>query len=305
MNAAIDIGSPLHFQGLSVFPLFAELAPVEYQLASAAIPAGLVTVEEISETGSVPELMVENNGDHPVLFLEGEQLVGAKQNRILNTSVLVPAHRKIRIPVSCVEQRRWSYRSRRFRPGEASSPSSLRLILSRSVTQSLCVRGEPAADQGRIWAAVQSQQQSLGVQSPTRAYSDTVERHRTRLAEFQEHLPYVAGASGLAVAVNGSVVAVDIFDKPATCEQVWAKMLNGHAIDALQSSPTNPPPDVEVVRQFIQALENTAWRPVPSAGEGEAFRLETEHGTCGSKLMLHGSLVHASVLADATDTAAV
>lgn len=305
MNTAIDIGSPLHFQGLSVFPLFAESAAVEYELASAAIPAGSVTVEEISETGSVPELMVENNGDHPVLFLEGEQLVGAKQNRILNTSVLVPAHRKIRIPVSCVEQRRWSYRSRRFRPGEASSPSSLRLILSRSVTQSLCVRGEPAADQGRIWAAVQSQQQSLGVRSSTRAYSDTVEKHQTRLAEFREHLPYVAGASGLAVAVDGRVVALDIFDKPSTCEQVWNKMLNGHAIDALQSSPTNPPPDVEVVRQLIRTLATASWTAVPSAGEGEAFRLETDNGVFASELTYQGSLVHASVLAGVSGAAAV
>jgi hypothetical protein len=166
------------------------------------------------------------------------------------------------------------------------------------VTQSLCLRGEHAADQSGIWAAVRSQQHSLGVSSPTRAYWDTVEKHRTRLAEFRQHLPYVAGASGLAVAVDGRAVAVDIFDKPATCEQVWAKMVNGHAIDALQSSPTNPPPDVESVRRFVQDLETATWRPVPSAGEGEAFRLETDQRACGSKLMLHGSLVHANVLAE-------
>lgn len=303
MNAAIDIGPPLHFQGLSVFPLFAELAAVEYQLASTAILAGSVTVEEISEAGAVPQLMVQNNADHRVLFLEGEQLVGAKQNRIVNTSVLVPARSKIRIPVSCVEQGRWSYRSRHFRPGAASSPSSLRRVLSRSVTESLCLRGAHAADQSSIWVAIRVQQHRLGVSSPTRAYSDTVEKHRSRLDEFREQLPYVAGASGLAVAMEGSVVAVDIFDKPATCEHVWAKMLNGHAIDALQSGSTKPPPDVEVVRRFIQAQETAAWRSVPAAGEGEAFRVEIEHGVCGSKLTFHGSLVHASVLADAPKAA--
>jgi transposase len=46
-----------------------------------------VTVQEVSEGGSVPDLLVENSGDTRVLFLEGEELVGAKQNRILNTSV--------------------------------------------------------------------------------------------------------------------------------------------------------------------------------------------------------------------------
>ena len=53
-------------------------------------------------------------GDIRVLFLEGEELVGAKQNRILNTSVLLPARSKIKIPVSCVERGRWAYKSKHF-----------------------------------------------------------------------------------------------------------------------------------------------------------------------------------------------
>ena len=63
----------------------------------------------------MPELMVENKGDMRVLFIEGEELVGAKQNRILNTSILVPAKSKTKIPVSCVERGRWRYHSPMFR----------------------------------------------------------------------------------------------------------------------------------------------------------------------------------------------
>jgi ARG and Rhodanese-Phosphatase-superfamily-associated Protein domain len=72
------------------------------------------TVEEVSEGGSVPDLLVTNLGGSRVLFLEGEELRGAKRNRVLNTSVLVAAHSKTRIPVRCVEQGRWRYRSRHF-----------------------------------------------------------------------------------------------------------------------------------------------------------------------------------------------
>ena len=69
-------------------------------------------------------MLVNNTGDSRVLFLEGEELRGAKQNRVLNTSVLIAAHSKTTIPVSCVEQGRWQYRSRHFslrqRPGSRS-----------------------------------------------------------------------------------------------------------------------------------------------------------------------------------------
>ena len=81
----VRVGQPVRYQTLSVFPLFdGSMTPVEYTLSDVGIGSGCVIVEEVSETGSVPDLLVENKGDVRVLFLEGEQLVGAKQNRILN-----------------------------------------------------------------------------------------------------------------------------------------------------------------------------------------------------------------------------
>ena len=103
----LRVGDPVRHETLSVFPLFSEPnSNIEYRLSDEALADESLLVEEISEGGSVPDLLVENKGDVRVLFLEGEELVGAKQNRILNTSVLVAAHTKIKIPVSCVEQGR-------------------------------------------------------------------------------------------------------------------------------------------------------------------------------------------------------
>ncbi|KKL23508.1 hypothetical protein LCGC14_2424690 [marine sediment metagenome] len=102
---ALKIGNPLNYEALSVFPLFGENggAGVPYSLSDEAIASDTVTVTEVSEGGSVPDLLVENRGNERVLFLEGEELVGAKQNRVLNLSLLVAAHSKTTLPVSCVE----------------------------------------------------------------------------------------------------------------------------------------------------------------------------------------------------------
>src|SRR5258707_383747 len=78
-------------------------------------------------------LMVRNRSERLVLFLEGQELKGAKQNRILNSSVLIAAGNDARIPVSCVEQGRWHYRSRHFgSTGHYASPK-LRTVLRSSV----------------------------------------------------------------------------------------------------------------------------------------------------------------------------
>ena len=45
-------------------------------------------ITEVSEGGSVPDLRVANLRDLPLLLLDGEQPGGARQDRILNMSVL-------------------------------------------------------------------------------------------------------------------------------------------------------------------------------------------------------------------------
>ena len=87
---------------------------------------------EVSDDGSVPELNVSNKGNRPILIPEGEILVGAKQNRVVNVTVLVAAHSEFTVPVSCVEQGRWRYQSREFRSEYCATPS-LRSKKMRSV----------------------------------------------------------------------------------------------------------------------------------------------------------------------------
>src|SRR5207244_13561288 len=80
-----------------------------------------VQITEVSESGSVPVLRVHNALDVRAFLMDGQELVGAKQNRILNTDVLVPAKATLAIPVSCVEQGRWHPVSAAFAPGKSAS----------------------------------------------------------------------------------------------------------------------------------------------------------------------------------------
>src|SRR5215510_14432968 len=96
---SVRVGAPVTHDKLSVFPLYLE-APVapNYRLADEALADGSAVVEEVSEGGSVPNLAVDNKGEALVLFVEGQELRGAKQNRVLNTSVLIAARTKTVLP---------------------------------------------------------------------------------------------------------------------------------------------------------------------------------------------------------------
>jgi hypothetical protein len=296
----VRVGDPIRHEALSVFPLFTEAGGgVEYLLSDEAIAAGTVTVEEVGEAGSVPNLLVENKGDSRVLFIEGEELRGAKQNRVLNTSVLIAAHGKTTIPVSCVEQGRWRYQSRHFQSGGTHSSPKLRSILKKSVFRSAREGRGHHSDQGEVWREVGRQMTSLGASSETFAMSDTYETYRPRLEEFAERVTYVEGATGLAVAVGKVVVAVDLFDKPSTCRKAWGRLLTGFVMDSLEAEANGPKAGAADVEGLLARLRSAPWQQAPAVGEGEEYRADAEPEAHASALMFGEALVHSSAVVGA------
>jgi hypothetical protein len=293
----VQVGDPLRHEALAVFPLYGPAtSAAEYLLADEALAAGSVTVEEVSAAGSVPTLVVTNQADALVLFLEGEELRGAKQNRILNTSLLATARARTPIPVSCVEQGRWRYASASFGHGGSHSSYKLRHVLKKSVSDSAKAGRGHGSDQGEVWKEVGRQMHALGAESATGAMADTYEAHRHRLTEFREHLKYPEGATGVAVAVGGRVVSVDLFDKPTTCRKVWDRLLTGVVLDALEAGPTEEQAGADKVQEALAHLRSAAWQQTQPVGVGEEYRSDTDDGRHASALVLDGTVVHGSLV---------
>ncbi|CAN5328108.1 hypothetical protein BH23GEM4_BH23GEM4_21120 [soil metagenome] len=99
----IRIGAAQRHDTLTVFPL---VTPGELELPYVPLARALeedrITITEVGE-GTVPELQASVTSGAAVLILDGEQLIGARQNRMVNRSILLPGDSKVRIPVSCME----------------------------------------------------------------------------------------------------------------------------------------------------------------------------------------------------------
>ena len=108
---------------------------------------------------------------------------------------------------------------------------------------------------------------------------------------------YVDGASGVAVAIGDRVVAVDLFDKPATCQKVWDRMLSGVVFDALEAGESDKVASVADVEQLVAAAGDLAWEQSEAVGEGEEYRAESNRGDHASALALDETVVHGSVVA--------
>jgi hypothetical protein len=172
----LTLGDPTTFEGLSLYPLYTGKAwQPDYITLDEALEHGFARVTEVSEGGSVPDLQFENLGEHRVLLVDGDELIGAKQNRVVNLTLLVAGQTTLQIPVSCVEHGRWSYRSREFSSAKRNMYAGARAAKMEQVTVRLKRVGERYSDQSEVWDNIAECSASLNVDSATDAMADIYE----------------------------------------------------------------------------------------------------------------------------------
>lgn len=294
---AFQLGEPVEHRGVVVTPLFPRRDPVAgYITLDEALPRGL-RITETSDSGSVPELFVSNPTDSDVLLYDGEELVGAKQNRILNVSVLVGAGAKLEIPVSCVEQGRWSRQSLAFGAAPHVAHAHLRRRKAESLAAQPLARGVAQVD---VWAEVQEKQARMGVHSETAANRDTFEAHAARLRALESAFTLVPGQCG-AVLGLGDDLCLDAVSRPDAFALLWPKLRAGYLLDALERLGGRAT-SVERISAFVDEVGAARVARGPSAGLGEDLRLR---GPCvvGSGLELDGETIQLSAFTSGDDGA--
>jgi hypothetical protein len=293
----IEVAECQESSGLQVFGLRAcgnGGASLVYATLEEALEAQTLEITEVSEGGSVPDLKVVNRGGIPVFLMAGEQLVGAKQNRVLNASILVPANTTVLINVSCVESGRWGYRSRKFSSKGTMSHSILRRMMSRHADKGYRDRGTPTSDQHEVWREVSRKLRSMGSASPTQAVDQVYEDYHERMAELLRRVNVPAGCAGAAFVLGGKVAGVDLFDKPETLAKLWLKLVPAYAVDALEireggGTPTPLPTDA--VAQWIRSASRMEGTTFKSPGAGNDVRL-TGPDIFGAALVVDDHPIH-------------
>lgn len=291
----VRIGDPQTYGSVTLFPLLAEAdwGPPYLPLGE-ALDAGTFRVSEVSASGSVPELKVVNDGETPVLLLDGEELAGAKQNRVLNTTVLVPGKATVIIPVSCTEHGRWNSVSAHFRESSHHMARSIRCDKSKSVSDSLRRERSFRSDQGKVWENIAHMACDAEAYSPTGAMSD-VFRHRERdLDAYLDAFPRLPGQRGLMVFLKGMPAGLDVVSSERAYGRLHEKLVRSYCIeDSLRPSRRKSAPGLADAEAFLKCASSCPGAPFPSPGMGSDLRFESD-GLVGSALAVDGATVHAA-----------
>jgi hypothetical protein len=296
------LGAPRAHANLAVFPLWTA-APADrpYMTLDEALSSGKVRVTEVSQQGSVPNLCLVNDADLPVLLLDGEELQGAKQNRVLNLTILAPAGKTIVVPVSCVEQGRWAHRSAAFSSSDFILYSRSRAAKTAVVTGSLQSVGRARSDQAAMWASIDDKMARLGTPSATNAMEDIYRARRAGIDAFVAALRPEPEQTGAVFALNGKVAGLELFDHPDALAKMFPKLVRSWALDAIEDSPDEAfAPPTEAARAFLEIVAEADMQSFAAVGQGTDVRLSTAR-VAGGAIVDGGRVVHLNAFRRATE----
>lgn len=301
LNFPADILSKLDYScassadGLTFVPLIGDVRVPAYLLLSEALETGRFSVTEISQAGSVRWLMAQNRLEKKVLIIEGEEVLGGKQNRTINVTILVAEKSSTRIPVSCVERNRWSRRSGYFEDSGRIVDYNVRSYKYKEYAKSREARARYMPDQTEVWYAVDETLDHTGVNSRTSASYDAYRKKKKALPGLKSSIELFPDQTGVAVFLHGRLIGIDYLVPAEKFSGYFEKIISSYLITPrwLVEESMRYGKKLEDVEMLLAEPEEIALGASPGLGKNLFAFWD---GFAAHGLVYEGKILHLTVL---------
>jgi hypothetical protein len=268
-----------------------------------ALTNGQSTVTEVTAGGMVAQVRVAHHGPLPLLLVDGEQILGAKQNRMINASFLIGAGQVVNVPVSCVERGRWRGESVSFASSETTVAVTARAAKLRRLQMSLSRGRGHNADQEAVWRDVDDYLRRTRIPSASAAFDDGYRGHRHQSEPALSLFAPAPGQLGVAFVPGDSLAGLDLFGSPTLYARGWTKVARGALAEVYET--IEPPAEndaLSLVQAALDAMAGSAPEHSSAPGIGS-----TVHGAAGTiaftGVVLDDVLYHALATSSDADSA--
>jgi len=285
--------------GLEITPLILEgPAGTPYVLGAEAIDRGLLEIAE-QGSGSVPTVEATNRGEDAVLILEGDTLIGCKQNRIVAHSVIIAPGRTIHVSVGCMESGRWAHRTPRFSSGKMRADPLTRRKSSFEVLEALRAGRHATLDQARLWNDVEKYLACHSVGSSTSDYHRVFEELGDPAIETAQRFTPVKHQVGVIAQWRGHLLGLEIVGHPDCWSHLARRTLPAYlmaARDADSGRLRGEEGEIRAAEGWLEALKRVPVHARPSVGVGFDFDFTTT-SVHGSGLWHEGRVAYVAMFA--------
>ena len=304
----LTVGEPTIHANLAMVPLLNNLSTrSDYITLEEGLASDLLEVEELEGGASVNDILFRNKSDHFALLFEGEEFLGAKQNRILNVSILVTAKSKQTLPVSCVEAGRWHHEhdereQQKFSVADRMHYARGRAMENSAVSRNLASDNAFRGDQQSVWDDIERKSQRLSASSPTSASDVMYVSKKTSIEDYVKSFGHAPNQVGSVFLVNDKAAGIEIYANDTTHKQMLQRLVRSYALDAIDSENegggrSNRAQDSkredarQEARAFVEQLENSWIKEFDGVCLGQNIRFRDD-GVTGGALVHDERVLH-------------
>src|SRR5690606_10048358 len=173
----------------------------------------------------------------------GDILEGAKQNRVLNTSIfLAPASTTI-VPVSCVEMGRWRYDKPNFTSSNHLVSPNLRSNIKSDMMNDL---KKHKSDQTKVWNLIASSERISNKFSKTSNFSEQYADMNEGVNKFINSFEISPNVNGAALFFKSKLLSIDVYNRRDIYKEYFKKLITSSAIEIFHMKS-----DFVIDEQFI------------------------------------------------------
>jgi len=292
MNLNFNVSEPVEKNNITAFFLSSiEKNNNKYLSFSEAIAKNQVQISEVNKEGLLTKLSVSNKSSDNIIILNGELIIGTqiRQDRIVDSTVLIPGYATVLINTFCGEQYRWSPRlSNKISTSESLYFSSGRANNAADINTKL-------SKQCRIWSEISEKISDFNVKSFTNSVDQIYKKKKVNVEEIVNFFKIPSEAVGVALGINHQLVNIDIFSNNCMLQIYLPKIIRSIALDSFKKISKKSYLKKKEVHRFLRQIHqaNKQKRKVVEGTLGEELQFNSE-SVAGSILYHKEQTVHFS-----------
>ena len=281
LNPGIEMLQPQVHENITIIPLKTERIYIDLLTLKKGLELGLVEVKEC-DTSQVNTVIVKNHSVTPLILIDGEEIIGGDQNRIVNSTILIDAESEMKIPVSCSEKHRWAFKSE-FKQSDYIANYKTRRAKEYASRVS-------SSFQDVIWSSIDSLEMEQDFASPTSAMDGSYENIKAAHNQIIKQFKIIDGQTGVLIMVDGQVTGFELFLNSEIYREFHEKILKSYLIDS-KIKNTQFTINIETAQEVIDNACDSSFEKKNSSGIESAYAFENEAGL-GTLYLFKDKIVH-------------
>ena len=281
LNPGIEMLQPQVHENITIIPLKTERIYIDLLTLKKGLELGLVEVKEC-DTSQVNTVIVKNHSVTPLILIDGEEIIGGDQNRIVNSTILIDAESEMKIPVSCSEKHRWAFKSE-FKQSDYIANYKTRRAKEYASRVS-------SSFQDVIWSSIDSLEMEQDFASPTSAMDGSYENIKAAHNQIIKQFKIIDGQTGVLIMVDGQFTGFELFLNSEIYREFHEKILKSYLIDS-KIKNTQFTINIETAQEVIDNACDSSFEKKNSSGIESAYAFENEAGL-GTLYLFKDKIVH-------------